>query len=318
MAGPRLRAGLAALALAPLTLALLVGYANAGRGTGTAANGSTAAKIAFVDVGQGDGVVMKIGAKIIVSDAGQFNYENIDAALNAVGATRIDVAILSHPHSDHVTDFLQLFDEWKVKKAVMSPSAYWRGDTTNRAVMRAITDEGLTPTYVHAGQTFSWGGASWLILNPLKGEFTGGANDAADSSVAYLLEVNGANVLFTGDIDMAVSKELAARLPPLEGRLDVFLVTHHGSKYASPQELLDLTRPRYAVLSTGPNSFGHPTAQTISRLEAVPATIWCTAVNGTITATIAPSGKLSWSASARKTPWWSASTKKETGSCVGR
>jgi competence protein ComEC len=277
---------------------------------------ASTAKISFVDVGQGDGVVMRIGSKIVVSDAGQFKYANVDAALNALGAKQIDVAILSHPHSDHDTDFLSLFDEWKVKKAVMSDSAYWHGDTVNKAVVAAIKHEGLTPTIVQAGQTFHWGGASWLILNPEQGLFTGGAGDAADSSVAYLLRVNGAAVLFTGDIDMSVSKDLAVRLPTLDGRLDIFLVTHHGSRYATPKALLDVARPRYSVLSTGPNGFGHPTPETIARLQDVPSTIWCTAANGTITATISSSGKVTWTATGQKTPWWSASTKKETGACV--
>jgi competence protein ComEC len=284
--------------------------------TFTGAAFASTAKISFVDVGQGDGVVMRIGSKIVVSDAGQFKYGNIDAALHALGAKQVDVAILSHPHSDHDTDFLSLFDEWKVKKAVMSESAYWNGDTVNKAVLAAIKHEGLTPTILHAGQTFSWGGASWLILNPEEGLFTGGANEAADSSVAYLLRVNGAAALFTGDIDTSVSKDVAVRLPSLEGRLDIFLVTHHGSRYATPNALLDVARPRYAVLSTGPNQFGHPTPETIARLKDVPSTIWCTDVNGTITATISSSGQVTWSATGQKTPWWSATTKKETGSCV--
>jgi competence protein ComEC len=279
---------------------------------------ASTAKIAFVDVGQGDGVVMRIGSKIVVSDAGQFKYANIDAALHALGATQIDVAILSHPHSDHDTDFLSLFDEWKVKKVVMSENAYWHGDTVNKAVVAAIKHEGLTPTIVHAGQTFTWGGASWLILNPEQGIFTGGANEAADSSVAYLLRVNNAAVLFTGDIDTSVSKDLAVRLPTLDGRLDIFLVTHHGSRYATPKALLDVARPRYAVLSTGPNRFGHPTPETIARLKDVASTIWCTDVNGTVTATISSSGSVTWSTTGQRTPWWSASTKKKTGSCVDR
>jgi len=298
-------------------IAAFGGSANAGFSQRTAREASSA-KIAFVDVGQGDGVVMRIGSKTIVSDAGEFKLASVNAALQALGATRIDVAILSHPHADHVKNFITLFAQWQVKKAVMSPSAYWQGTKTNRAVMRAIKEEGLTPTYVRAGQTFTWGGASWRILNPLEGQFTGGSGDAANSSVAFLLKVNGAEALFTGDIDKAESIDVASRLPKLDGRLEIFLVTHHGSRYASPKELLDLTRPLYAVLSVGPNTFGHPTAETIARLKAVPTTIWCTAVNGTTTATISASGTLSWSASGQKAPWWSASTKKQTGTCVGR
>jgi competence protein ComEC len=281
------------------------------------ADAAKPAQIVFVDVGQGDGIVMKIGGKIIVSDAGEYEIKNVNDTLNALEAKRIDVAILSHPHEDHVKNFIDLFATWDVKKAVLSRSAYWRGTQTNKAVMAAITAEGLTPTYVHAGQQFTWGGASWRIVNPPKGEFTGGSGEAADASVAYLLRVNGVEALFTGDIEKKVTVDVASRLPTLDGRLEIFLVTHHGSKYASPKELLDVIRPSFSVLSTGPNGYGHPTPETTSRLRAVPSTIWCTDVNGSVTVRISASGTLTWSASGdQKVPWWDAKTKKKTGRCV--
>ena len=79
---------------------------------------------------------MKVGSKIIVSDAGEYGLKNVNAALTALGAKRIDVAIMSHPHEDHVKNFIDLFAQWQVKKAVMSRSAYWQGTQTNRAVTR--------------------------------------------------------------------------------------------------------------------------------------------------------------------------------------
>jgi competence protein ComEC len=308
-----------ALAAGAVAVVILGGSAAASRSAPNVPVAS-AAKITFVNVGEGDGVVMKVGEKVIVSDAGEYNLDDLNAALRALGAERIDVAILSHPHEDHVKNFIKLFAQWTVKQAVMSRSAYWQGTKTNRAVMKAIKDEGLDPAYVKAGQSFSWGGASWQILNPFDNEYTGGKDDAANSSVAYLLTVNGEEALFTGDIDKAVSLDLAARLPKLHGRLDILLATHHGSRYASPKELLALTRPRYAVLSVGPNGYGHPTPETVAALKAVSATIWCTAemANGTTTVAVFPSGWLSWSGSKEKLPWWSAKTKKETGTCVDR
>lgn len=276
------------------------------------------AEIVFVDVGQGDGVVMKIGGAIIVSDAGEYKLANVNAALKQLGATRIDVAILSHPHEDHVKNFVNLFAQWPVKKVVMSRSTYWAGTHTNRAVMAAIKTEGLTPTYVHADQVFDWGGASWQILNPPEGRYTGGSGDAGNASIAYLLRVNGAEMLFTGDIDQTVTTGLASRLPKLDGPLEVFLVTHHGSKYASPNILLNLTRPTFTVLSVGPNSYGHPTIETISRLQAAGATIWCTNANGNITASVSTAGTLTWSTADQKAPWWSAATRTKTGVCGGR
>jgi hypothetical protein len=66
-------------------------------GSSERANGPTAT-ISYVDVGQGDGVVIRIGTKIIVSDAGELNPQSVDNELHRLGAVRIDVAILTHPH----------------------------------------------------------------------------------------------------------------------------------------------------------------------------------------------------------------------------
>ena len=80
---------------------------------------ASTAKIAFVDVARSNGVATTIGSKRSVLDAGQSNFQNVDAALNKLRAKQIDIAILTHSVFYHVTDFLTLFDEWKVKKAVM-------------------------------------------------------------------------------------------------------------------------------------------------------------------------------------------------------
>lgn len=48
------------------------------------------------------------------------------------------------------------------------------------------------------------------------------------------------------------------------------------------------------------------------------ASIWCTDVNGSVTARISAAGRLTWRASLQVAPWWSAKSKKKTGSCVGR
>lgn len=203
---------------------------------------------------------MRIGGQIIVSDAGEHEYQNLKDALTKVGAgKRIDVAILGHPHDDHVRNFTQLFADFDVRKAVLSRSAHWNGTDTNRAVIAAIRAEGLRPSYVRVGQTPRWGGARWQILNPPKGEFTGGKDDAPNASVAYLLTVNGVRALFTGDVEQMVSNSIATRLAArIDEPVDIFLATHHGSAHGSTPSLLDVARPRWPVLSVGPNSYKHP------------------------------------------------------------
>jgi competence protein ComEC len=291
-------------------------------GPAAARNGKTlTSKISFVDVGQGDGVVMRIGGAFVVSDAGQFNVEKVDAALRKLGATStIDVAILSHPHSDHVKNFIDLVqtDHWKVKLAVLSHNAYWSATPTNRDVLKALQSAGATLHYVVAGDRFDWGGADWEILNPKPGKFTD-PYSVANASVAYLLRVRRVNVLFTGDIGPTVAEKVADTWSEEDlGHATIFLATHHGSAEGSNAKLLAAIQPRWAVLSTGTNPFHHPTPAAIKRLEGIGATIWCTDVNGTITATITTTGVVRWQTDAQKAPWWSAASKTETGKCVGR
>ena len=79
-------------------------------------------------------------------------------------------------------------------------------------------------------------------------------------------------------------------------------VAHHGSRYSTGASFLDDVDPRLAVICMGPNSYGHPTPETIRRLRASGARVYATQKNGTITVTIAPSGKAAWSFSRRSKP----------------
>jgi competence protein ComEC len=262
---------------------------------------------------------MRVGGRFIVSDAGQFNITSVDGALRALGADkRIDVAILTHPHSDHVRNFITLVKDlgWTIDTVVLSHSDGWQGTKTNRDLMAELTTHAGTITFVTAGQKFDWGGAEWEILSPPPDKYTGPAQ-VANSSVVYVVRVDGDQLLFTGDIGESVARTVAERWRSEGlGRVKVFLATHHGSAAGSTSELLDATQPEWAVLSTGKNSFGHPTAAAISRLKQHGVSIWCTNANGTIHAHIADDGTITWDASKQSTPWWSAETKRETGRCV--
>jgi len=282
------------------------------------------AKIIFVNVGQGDAVVMRIGGKIIVSDTGQYDYDVLDEALrdeDGLGAKRIDVLILGHAHDDHSKNAAELLRKWEVGRVVMNESLWWDGTDSNRAVKAAIRKEPqLKRSFPRAGQKADWGSAEWIFVNPPRGEFLDASSRAAgNSSLAYLLRVNGVTTLFTGDILESVARRVAGILDPVVNEpIDIFLTTHHGSKEGSIDQILDVIRPRWAVLSTGKNGYEHPSLEAIGRLKAAGASIWCTDVNGSVTARISAQGRLTWRASLQVAPWWSAKSKKKTGRCVGR
>lgn len=304
--------------LAPPFLAMLLRAPAA-----PAATSGLKAEIRFVDVGQGDGVGMRIGDKLIVSDVGEHNVEAVNAALEELNwrsSRTIDIAILTHPHKDHVLNFPKLAKTWKVKVAVMSDSNYWRSIPSNRSVMKAIDDEGIKPTYVARSDKFSWGGAKWTILNPPKGQFRDLESQAANVSIAYLLELNGKGLLFTGDVKTSVGNRNRGRAQatPQGKRIDVFLMTHHGANSSSAEKLDKVTRPWWVVISAGKgNQYHHPHKPAVNLLKAIKGTtIWCTPANGTVTAQISSAGDLTWAASGTlKAPWWSGRDNVQHGKC---
>lgn len=319
---PRLRcSGTRTRLVLAASLAVFLTVAAPGNG-GPVQQAALPAKIIYVNVGQGDAVVMRIGGKIIVSDTGEFRYGVLDEALRyGLKAKRIDVLILGHAHDDHARNAAELLRNWDVRRVVMNESLWWDGTKSNRAVKAAIRDEpNVERSFPDAGDRFDWGGAEWIFVNPPSGEFLGASSKiAGNSSLVYLLRVNGVTALFTGDIERNVAKRVATILDPtLDEPVDIFLATHHGSKQGSVDEILDVIRPRWAVISAGENRYEHPSLEAIGRLKAAGASIWCTDTNGSVTARISANGKLSWRASLQVAPWWSAKAKKKTGSCVGR
>lgn len=280
-----------------------------------------AAEIDFVDVGQGDAIVMRVGGLFIVSDAGDKHAARVDSALRRLGANVINVAILSHPNRDHVANFLSLLTTygWTIETAVASHSDAWNTGASRR-LMRALRAGGTTVRFVTRGRRFLWGGAGWEILNPPTGAYTSASSSATNNaSVAYTVRINGIRALFTGDIGRSVARQLAERwLHQKLGRVAIFLATHHGSKNGSIPQLLAATRPKWAVLSTGPNPYGHPSAEAVKRLEHIGASIWCTDANGTVAARVSIRGRITWTAARQLMPWWSAPTRTTTGVCVSR
>jgi beta-lactamase superfamily II metal-dependent hydrolase len=278
-------------------------------------------KIVFVNVGQGDGVVIKLGQTIVVSDVGEHKVANVDETLRAMDAERIDVAILSHPHDDHVRNLIALIEvyRWEVEQVVLSDSAWWFGTKTNRRIRELLRDEEVPVQFADRGDRFEWGGGQWLILNPPRAQFTGGSSEAANVSIGYLLTFNDVRALFTGDVEARVARRMAGELKRvLDEPVDILLATHHGSHEGSVKELLEVARPRWAVVSTGPNAFDHPRPEALSRLKAIGATIWCTDVNGSVTARISARGRLTWRASLQVAPWWSGREERQNGTCVNR
>jgi competence protein ComEC len=252
----------------------------------TTASSSGKVTISFVNVGQGDGIVIKDDSWAGTIDGGKAGNDGaIAAELSHLGVSRLDMMLATHPDADHIGDLADVAQEFRPKVAysddVGTTKTYGRFIAALRAVHTRIAS-------VFRGQTLRLGALTAKVLNP--------ASDGSDTnadSIVLLLDIDGHRVLLTGD-DYGPTEDyvadVVARGPPLY----VLKVAHHGSAYATSAYFLSQTRPRYAVISVGPNSYGHPAPSTVGRLRAAHATIYTTQTNGTVTVTFFASGAVHW------------------------
>lgn len=252
--------------------------AGQGAGTGPAVR---ATRVVFIDVGQGDAAAVRSGRWSGLIDGGPAGSEEaVEAALRRLGVRRLSAVAVSHMHADHIGALPHLIEEWR-------PRVVYVAARPTAALRSACSAAGARVTRVAKGSpAMRWGAATARVLSPASL-----SGDANEDSMVVLLVAAGRRFLFTGDCtgpNEAAVGLTCARGPPLT----VLKVAHHGSRYSTSSTFLVDACPKSAVISVGPNSYGHPTAGALGRLRRAGATVYTTWKNGTITFTVGANGAL--------------------------
>ncbi len=235
--------------------------------------------VSFIDVGQGDSVLIRDGNGFdVLIDGGVSKADSpVVAYLREQGVDDIEVMVATHAHSDHIGGLIDVLELDDIPVESVFYNGYPGDTTTWSNFITAVTNEGLTLTSAQYPQSFTWGATSVHILNPISGLANPEQNDA---SVVILLDHGDIEILFTGDIGTSVESDILSRGSNIAA--EILKVSHHGSKYASSAGFLAEVQPEEAVISVGSNPYGHPHPETIARLLAIGARIWRTDVSCTV------------------------------------
>jgi beta-lactamase superfamily II metal-dependent hydrolase len=281
-------------------LALLVlpgaafGRADAASRSASTHQAGVALRVIYVDVGQGDAIILRAGSWTGLIDGGTPGSDDaIIAELAKTGAKRIDTLVITHPHADHIGGLLDVISQYKPRLAVYAAA----GDTaTWKNVKNALADVDAKLKQVKSGAVLAFGKLKGKVLSPASL-----SDDANEDSVVILLDAAERRFLFTGDLTGANEEAvgaICARGPPVY----VLKVAHHGSAYSTGNSFLAQTRPRFAVICVGKNSYGHPSPETVARLKAHDARTYTTQRNGAVTVTVDTGGKATWDFSGGQEP----------------
>lgn len=250
---------------------------------------ATDLEVVFLDVGQGDSILIKtpFGQNILI-DGGpdDITIKRLSENL-AWWDRRIDLMILSHPHSDHVGGLIDVINRYKVAKIIYtgvvhnSPDyLFWLEKIRDRRQGGAGSKIPLT--IIDRPQTIKLGEDLELqIIYPFKSLLAKEVDNLNSSSLAVKLVYGKTKFLFLGDAEVEVEKELLESGINLSA--NVLKASHHGSDTSNSQEFLNVVNPEIVVIPVGEdNDFGHPSRRVIKRLERIGAEVFRTDVDGTV------------------------------------
>lgn len=234
--------------------------------------------IHYIDVGQADSIlIITPGKKVMLIDAGNNNDgDDVVEYLRNQGISRIDVAVGTHPHEDHIGGLDTVIRNFDIGKIYM-PKAV-NATKTFEDVLAAVKDKGLKINTAEGGRDIAIDSRiESLFLAPNSGEY----KDLNNYSAVVKLTFVETSFLFAGDAEDVSEEEMLQKGYDLKA--DVLKVGHHGSSSSTTPEFLEEVDPEYAVIMTGKdNEYGHPHKEVMERLKNKGIKVYRTDQNGTV------------------------------------
>lgn len=241
-------------------------------------------QVHFIDVGQADSILIRIGETAMLVDAGTNDAgPSVVRYLEEQGIDRLAYLIGTHPHEDHIGGLDDIIRNFSIDTVIMPDVSHTTRTYEN--VLDALLDKNMTVQKPVPGSVYPLGDASFVILSP-DSEISAAAweeGNLNNLSVGLKVTYGSTSFVMCGDAEAISEKAMTAGNVELDA--DVLKLGHHGSSTSSCDEFLRAVDPEYAVISCGQNnSYGHPHRETMEKLQSMGISFFRTDEQGTVIA----------------------------------
>lgn len=235
--------------------------------------------IHFLDVGQGDSILIEYDDKYMLIDAGENDQgEVVMNYLQGQGISTLDYLVATHPHSDHIGGMDDVLNNFQVEHFV--DSGYPHTSKTYENMLTIIDQKDIPFEVVKAGQTIDFDPAVDIeVLNPASTY----SDDLNENSVVLKVTYGETSFLLMGDAGLESEENIMEAGYYVDS--DILKVGHHASRSGSGPTFISTVSPEVSVIEVGSgNSYGHPHSEILKRLQEA-STVYRTDLDGTIIVT---------------------------------
>lgn len=242
-------------------------------------------KVHFVDVGQGDAVLIQSpSGQNVVYDGGEA-VDRMVAYLQAAGVSRVDLVVASHNHADHIGGLAEVVRRYRPRFYL--DNGIPATTLTYRRLLTSVEQAGsqlLEPT----ARRVSLGDATLQVVSP-----PGiAAWDQNSNSVGIVVEYGTFRLSLAGDAEPREWSWWNARYPQFLSPVHVHKASHHGSRTGDTAAAVASLSPEIVVISAGHNNrYGHPHADALLRYASERSIVYRTDLDGTVVVAAERSGR---------------------------
>lgn len=235
--------------------------------------------IDYIDVGQGDSILIRQGEHAMLIDGGTTECkEELLEYLKSKNITKFDYIIGTHPHEDHIGSLDDVVNEFEFDTIFFPDVSSARVTTkTFENLILAVANKNMKFTTPVSGKEYSLGEAKFNILAPSSTSY----QSLNNYSIVIKLNYGENSFIFTGDAETLSETEILNSYDDIHA--DVLKLGHHGSTTSSSKKFLNAVSPKYAVISVGiDNAYNHPTKTTMDKMLELNIPVYRTDELGTI------------------------------------